>query len=184
MRDDARVRVESIRRAAVLAGDEAAWRAWYDEAYQPLRVYVFWRLGRQSAGVDEVVQETWLVAVRKIRQFDPQQGTFLDWLRGIAANVMRNHLRQPTPSSLAMEPAVDGLVWVAALALDVEEQSVRVAEALSALPDQYAAVLAAKYLEQRSVKEIAEAWNQTAKAIESLLTRARTAFREVYGQEC
>jgi DNA-directed RNA polymerase specialized sigma24 family protein len=44
-------------------------------------------------------------------------------------------------------------------------------------------VLRAKYLEQRSVNDIALAWQQTAKAIESLLTRARLAFREQFGEE-
>lgn len=180
---DVRVHVESLRRAAVLAGDESAWRAWYDEAYQSLRFYVFWRLGRQSAGLDEVLQETWLIAVRKIRQFDPRQGAFSDWLRGIAANVMRNHLRERTKSPLPMVPAVAELLHDSSAVVDAEERTARVAEALSALPEQYAAVLTEKYLQQRSVNEIAQAWNQTSKAIESLLTRARSAFREIYGQE-
>jgi RNA polymerase sigma-70 factor (ECF subfamily) len=41
-------------------------------------------------------------------------------------------------------------------------------------------VLRAKYLEQMSVRVIADAWRETPKAIESLLTRARQAFREAY----
>ena len=30
---------------------------------------------------DDMVQETWLVAVRQMRRFNPQQGRFLAWLR-------------------------------------------------------------------------------------------------------
>ncbi len=185
MQDDARICRELAWRTAVLAGDEAAWRAWYNEAYEPLRAFVFWRAGRQPAGVDEMVQETWLIAVRKIRDFNPRQGSFLDWLRGIAGNVIRNHSRQRQPASLNTET----IQHSAALAVDSEpqvaqaERSARVAAALAALPDHYAAVLEAKYLQQRSVGDIAQAWNQTAKAIESLLTRARSAFREQFGEE-
>ena len=42
------------------------------------------------------------------------------------------------------------------------------------------AVLRAKYLDGRSMAEIAAAWGETPKAVESLLTRARQAFREAY----
>ena len=186
MADDARVCREQTWRAAVLAGDEVAWRAWYDEAYEPLRAFVLWRLARQPMGVDEVVQETWLVAVRRMKVFNPRQGSFLDWLRGIAGNVIRNRSRQRQTAQAAFET----VAACTAVATDTEspieaaERSARVAAALLALPEHYAAVLRAKYLEQRSVGDIARAWNQTAKAVESLLTRARVAFREQFGEDC
>jgi RNA polymerase sigma-70 factor, ECF subfamily len=185
MQDDARVSRELASRAAVLAGDETAWRAWYDEAYEPLRAFVFFRVGRQTAGIDEVVQETWLIAVRRIRDFEPRKGCFLDWLRGIAGNVIRNHSRRRRTEQLKFETATDGAVAAddAEPRIEEAERSARVAAALSALPENYAAVLQAKYLEQRSVSDIAQAWNQSAKAIESLLVRARSAFREQFEEE-
>lgn len=185
MQDDARISRELAWRAAVLAGEETAWRAWYDEAYDPLRAFVFWRLARQTAFVDEVVQETWLIAVRRIRDFDPQQASFLDWLRGIAGNVIRNHARQRQNAARDLQTVAENAHRASNVEPQVEatERSARIASALLALPEHYAAVLQAKYLEQRSVSEIAQAWNQTAKGIESLLTRARSAFREQFGEE-
>jgi RNA polymerase sigma-70 factor (ECF subfamily) len=44
----------------------------------------------------------------------------------------------------------------------------------------YEAVLRAKYLEGQSVADIAAGRGDSAKAVESLLTRARQAFREAY----
>jgi RNA polymerase sigma-70 factor (ECF subfamily) len=169
----------------VLAGDEAAWRAWYDAAYEPLRAFVFWRLAQQPAAVDEVVQDAWLIAVRRMRDFDPRQGSFLDWLRGIAGNVIKNRSRQRQTAQAAWETLAAGaaLAGEAELPLEAAERSARVAAVLSSLPEHYAAVLQAKYFEQRSVSDIAAAWNQTAKAIESLLTRARLAFRDQFGEE-
>jgi RNA polymerase sigma-70 factor (ECF subfamily) len=58
----------------------------------------------------------------------------------------------------------------------------RVAEALAGLPDRYEQVLRAKYLDRLTVDQIAAGWGETPKAIESLLTRARQAFREAYGR--
>src|SRR5919201_1956083 len=79
---------------AVLAGDERAWRTWYEESFDGLYAYVLWRCGGLRDRAHEVVQETWLTAVRRLRAFDPEQGSFAAWLRGIAANVLRNQLRR------------------------------------------------------------------------------------------
>src|SRR5206468_7460187 len=81
-------------REAVLAGDERAWRTWYDESFPALDAYVRWRCGGLRDLADEALQETWLTAVRRVRDFDPQRATFAAWLRGIAANVLRNLLRR------------------------------------------------------------------------------------------
>ena len=60
------------------------------------------------------------------------------------------------------------------------ERAERVAVALAELPPRYEAVLRAKYLDGRSVQQIAEAGGETPKAVESLLGRAREAFRDMY----
>ena len=70
-------------REAVLAGDEIAWRRWYDESYAPLHAYLVWRSGGMRDHADELAQEVWLTAVRKLSSFDPARGSFLAWLRGL-----------------------------------------------------------------------------------------------------
>jgi RNA polymerase sigma-70 factor (ECF subfamily) len=166
--------------AAVLAGDEAAWRTWYDESYDGLYAYVLWRCAGLRDLADEVVQETWLTAVRRIRTFDPGRGRFAGWLRGIAANTLRNHLRRRPPHAPAALRDGDGSTPAADAALERRESAERVARALAALPGRYEAVLRAKYLDGLSVAAIAAAWGETPKAIESLLSRARQAFRDAH----
>jgi RNA polymerase sigma-70 factor (ECF subfamily) len=51
---------------------------------------------------------------------------------------------------------------------------------LDALPARYGDVLEWKYVHGLSMQEIAERLGMTPKAIESLLTRARAAFREAF----
>jgi RNA polymerase sigma-70 factor (ECF subfamily) len=179
-----RVEVERARRRAVLSGDTRAWQAWYDESYAGLYAYVLWRCGGLRDRADEVVQDTWLTAVRRLGAFDPEAGGFAVWLRGIAANVLRNTLRRDgrhrrlrprAPGELETEPA------------DAEterrEQAERVAQALADLPAHYEEVLRAKYLDGCSVARIAATRSETVKAVESLLTRARQAFRAAFAQE-
>jgi RNA polymerase sigma-70 factor, ECF subfamily len=167
---------------AVLAGDDQAWRAWYEASFEPLYAYILWRCAGLRDVADDIVQETWLTAVRRLRQFDPERAGFGTWLRGIAGNLARNHFRKekrrPTlPLANADLPAKSDA--------DSErrEQAERIAQALAAIPQHYEAVLRAKYLDQESVADIAVARNESVKAVESLLTRARQALREAFGSE-
>src|SRR5262245_12121880 len=99
-----RVTRERLLRRAVLAGDAAAWRAFYDEAADRLAAYVRWRCAGLDDLADEVLQETWLTAVRRIRHFDPAQAPFAAWLAGIAANVQRNLLRRHRRRARVTQP--------------------------------------------------------------------------------
>jgi RNA polymerase sigma-70 factor (ECF subfamily) len=120
------------------------------------------------------VQETWLTAVRRIRDFDSGRGSFAGWLRGIAANLLHKQFARagktfvPLDGQEAAPPAAD------------TDRAERVAWALARLPARQEAVLRAKYLDRQSVQHIADEWQTTAKAVESLLARARQAFREIY----
>lgn len=167
---------------AVVAGDEGAWRELYDGAFTALATYVHWRCGGRTDRAEEIVQETWLTAVRRIRDFDPTQAAFLSWLRGIAANVLRNHFRSLNghvahAQSITADIPQHGS---AESGLEQRERANRIAKALLSLPDHYETVLRAKYVDQLAVAEIAALRQETPKATESLLTRARQAFREAY----
>src|SRR6516225_793051 len=94
MAEDGRVDRERLLRRAVLAGDEQAWRALYDGACDGLYSYVLLRSGGLRDSADEVTQETWLHAVRRIADFDPVRASFLAWLRGVAANLLKNRIRR------------------------------------------------------------------------------------------
>jgi RNA polymerase sigma-70 factor (ECF subfamily) len=171
-----RVRHEERLRGAVLAGDQAAWRTLYDGAFTELWNYVLWRCAGLHTVAEEIVQDTWLVAVRRIADFDPAAGPFLAWLRGIAANQLRNHFRavrrRPQTQADFAEPSHDDR--------EQREQAELIAAALAELPERSEDLLRAKYLDLMSVEQIAAEWDETPKAIESLLTRARQAFRTAY----
>jgi len=177
MESTERVWRERGLREAVLAGDELAWRRWYDESCEPLYAYLLWRCGGLSDHADELAQEVWLLAVRKLASFDPVKGTFLAWLRGLGAGLARNHFRrewrrraEPLPESLP-DPGGER---------HSREQAEAVAHALAALPERYESVLRAKYLDGAAVAEIASRNDESLKAVESLLSRAREAFRTAY----
>ena len=107
MDSDDRVLREEMLRREVLAGNEQAWRIWYGETFDGLYRYVLWRCGGRRDWADEIVQETWLWAVRRMRRFAPGQGSFLAWMRGIASNVIRNHFRSQKKLLKTRQPVDD-----------------------------------------------------------------------------
>lgn len=177
---------EQLLHAAAMAGDERAWQALYDGAFDGVYRYVEWRFAGRRSAVDEVVQETWLTAVRLLDRFEPRRGSFLQWLRGIASNALRNHFRRDALRRKAFRPLDEAQHAGAggngaARGQDIQaDQSERIAAALAALPEHYEEVLRAKYVDAMSVNDIATQRGQSPKAVESLLTRAREAFRAAY----
>jgi RNA polymerase sigma-70 factor, ECF subfamily len=152
----------------------------YDESFEPLWKYIEWRCGGNQGLAEDVVQETWMVAVRRICDFTPQKASFITWLCGIAAKNLQASLRRErsqrprasVDNEFESRPSEQKAIN--------QEVSLRIATALADLPERFEAVLRAKYLESMAVGEIATSWGETPKAIESLLTRAREAFRKTY----
>lgn len=172
---------EEALREAVVAGNESAWRAMYERNFAAVHAYVYHRCGRRADRAEEVVQETWLVAVRRIADFDPRRGAFESWLKGIAEHVLKNHRRRWMRDQRAISSdSADGSVPEATQPSGESGLEARelVALALTALPAGYQAVLKAKYHQCLSVAQIAAEGGQTMKSVESLLSRARAALRE------
>lgn len=181
MEHDERIARDRWLRWAVLRGDRDAWKCWYDETSPGLLSFLSWRCGGDRALAEEIAQEAWLVAVREIGRFDPAAAPFPFWLRGVAENLLRNHRRRDQVR--AAEPMVKdhaALQGEPSTAAENRERAMRIAAALAALPPRYEAVLRAKYLDGASMREIAHVAGATSKSIESLLSRAREAFRRLY----
>jgi RNA polymerase sigma-70 factor (ECF subfamily) len=171
---------ERALRDAILTGDAVVWRSWYAANFDRLANYARWRCGGLTQVAEEVIQETWLTAVRRLATFDPEKAPFFAWLCGIAANAARNRIRASLRERRRFRQLQADDDHAARESSPEREKAERVAAALAALPEHYEAVLRAKYLEQKSVADIAGERNDPLKAVESLLTRARQAFRDAY----
>ena len=63
--------------------------------------------------------------------------------------------------------------------LEADERAALIQAALATLPKERRDVLKSKYIEGRSVKEIAGKFGRTPKAVESMLSRARGELRDL-----
>jgi RNA polymerase sigma-70 factor (ECF subfamily) len=125
-----------------------------------------------------------MTAVRRIATFDPEIGAFEGWLRGIANNVLRNEGRRARLRAEVERPSLPhgpGVEEATTLSGPPHsELAEQIALTLSELPAAYQEVLRAKYEQGLPVAEIAAISGRTAKTIESLLSRARAAFRKAF----
>jgi RNA polymerase sigma-70 factor (ECF subfamily) len=181
-------------RESALAGDAAAVRRLCDAAIGPLHAFCLHRVGGDRGLAEDVVQETLLRAIRDLARYDPVRsgGQVIGWLVGLARNeIRRARARGRTSVSLdALWDAVDAELIEAYARLSSEplpDEELERAETrslvnatMSQLPPDYRESLEAKYVEGRSVRDIAAALGRSEKAVESQLTRAREAFRATF----
>jgi RNA polymerase sigma-70 factor (ECF subfamily) len=174
----------------MLKGDERAFNAFFD-AYFP-RVYRFAlpRLGRQEDAAKDVVQAALTKAIRKLADYRGDAALFtwicqicrreiIDYLRAHQRRSDRVVLIEDSPevrAALEMVEAPDSDNPVTSL--DRAETARLVRSLLDRLPSRYGDVLEWKYVEGLSVDEIGAELGIGHTAAQSLLARARVAFRE------
>jgi RNA polymerase sigma-70 factor (ECF subfamily) len=167
---------------AVQAGDAAALETLYQRYLPPVWRFAVARLAGDTAAAEDVVSETFLAAVRRVGRLQPEGGTLVGWLLGIArhkvGDVYRRRARVHTGA--AAEERAAAADADPSAPLESAETRARVAEALETLPDEQRIALEWKYLEKLSVRDIADRLGRTEKAAETILYRARKAFREAY----
>ena len=169
--------------------DRSAWSAAVDRHLHEVYGFVFHLVGGDRAVAEDLNQETWLEALDGIDQCDATRGSFRNWLFGIARKRVALHYRRRAlignPMSLCGQfEEVAELGDSSILPEDVLEQVERVSvvrAAILLLPDDRREVLLWKYVEGLSVETIAIRLGRTAKAVESLLSRAREQVRGLLG---
>jgi RNA polymerase sigma-70 factor, ECF subfamily len=177
--------------ARVGAGDPEALERFYDLAVDGLYAFVFYRVGKDAALAEDVVQDTFLLALDRTREFDAKRGSLGSWVCQLSRNVIRGALRtRGRAQEQGMWDRIDeGLAEAfarmdgQALAHDVLEKRETqdlVHVAMSHLSDAHRTVLERKYVEERSLAEIAAELELSEDAVKSLLARARRAFRETF----
>ncbi len=165
--------------------DSGVWETVCREISPMLFAYVQASFDCGLERAEEVVQRALVRSVRSIGRYDARRGRFLDWLRGICRNEaitflkreareirfsgfddqVRTSLEQidesPIPEEVIAHKEVQWLIY----------------EIVYELRPSHRQVLILKYLKGKTVSEMAVMMSQSNKAVESLLTRARQAFR-------
>lgn len=175
--------------ARVAAGERAAFDAFFREYFPRLFRFTLLRVNNDAGLAEEIVQKTMCIVVRKMHSYRGEAQLF-SWLCQICRNEMKavfKKRRIEIGERLPLEDHPDVQAALESLFDDDgrpesaqrREEIVRfVRSTLEYLPTKYARALEMKYLQGFSVEEIGEALGIGNKAAESVLSRARVAFKE------
>lgn len=177
-----------VRKLARMDGN--AWEVFCRQYSLPLLEYVQFSFdcGREKA--EEVVQMTFVRCVRSIHTFKPSRGRLLTWLKAISRNEAHTLMGADSRaipaaplSTLAAPAAQETLAKIHSGHIPDEllagkDLQLLVQESVLELNCRYRDVLINKYLNNLKVSEIALRMKASEKAVESVLARARAAFRK------
>lgn len=170
-------------------GDEQAFEEFFTEYFPRLYRFALTRTDGDEAVAEEAVQRTLCNVMYRMDSYRGEAPLFT-WLCTICRNELSAYFRKAGREETFAQPVEDNPEIHAALARITDEDEDPVSErqrdeiaryvqaTLEELPENYALALERKYMQGLSVAEIAAELGLGEKAAESVLTRARKAFRE------
>lgn len=174
----------------VLRGDERAFRDLFDRLFPRLYRFALARTGGDHDLVSEVVQQTICKGVERLDTYRGEAALYT-WFCQICRHELIDHCRRAKRAGQLVQPLEDEAdirAVLESIAAPIEEQPevqawrsdvLRLVQAtMDALPERYGDVLEWKYVDGAPVADIAARLEIGVKAAESLLTRARGAFRD------
>ncbi len=140
------------------------------------RVYAF--LARRVSTRDEaqdLTAEVFHQALASIRNFKWQGAPFSAWLYGIAANVLARYRQKLTATRPVEENDLSGDG-------DEIERSILLQNLVALLPQDQRRVLTRRFLDQKSIRDIAQEMGRSEGAIKQLQLRGLENLREKFGR--
>lgn len=175
----------------MMRGDERAFNEFFDSHYPGLYRFALSRLDRNADAAEEVSQAAICKAITKLATYRGEAALFTwlctfcrheisAWCRKNRVGAQRLDLVEDVPEVRAALESLGAQFGGPEQRFDRMEIARLVQVTLDSLPRHYGNALEWKYLEDRPVQEIAERLGLGYKAAESLLTRARGAFRDAF----
>jgi RNA polymerase sigma-70 factor (ECF subfamily) len=165
-------------------GDQSAFKVLYLKYSDLLFAYISHHLDNDKDIAADIWQETWLVFVERINDFQ-YKSTIFTWLCAIAKNKISDYYRNV--KKLERFQSIEKLQFnidteeLDVSLIDVETQA-DVLTVLANLTTGYRYLLESKYIENKSIDQISCEIGKSYKATESMLSRARDTFRKNFRQ--
>ena len=166
-----------------LQGDQAAYALLYRACAS-----MIYRLNISLLGdvedAEEVLQDSFEYAFRKLHQYDPNKAAFKTWLYRIAISRCHNKRRRKWLPTIPLQHYVRGEVEIADQTsktpqemLNLSEEQQRVWAALMQLSDKLRVVAVLRYYDDLRYREIGEILHISAKTVESRMRLAHKQLR-------
>lgn len=165
---------------SAIVRDEERFRAWYDATLPRVYRYLVARCGGDIALAEELTQQVFVEAIRHRDRFDGRSDV-VTWLCAIGRNRLVDHYRRRQRETRRQERLFDQWHHAADAPWRAAETRHAVEAAVAQLPADQRLALLFRYLDGMTVREVAKVMGRSEKATESMLSRAREAFRRAFG---
>lgn len=164
-----------------------AYRAFYDAYFDRLLRYLLVVAGGDETAAREALQLTLVRVVRHVKVFDAEE-KFWSWLTVLARSAFADERKKnrryfsflerfANHSKVQNEIGSRGRSPHQKIETD-EQLQILLEQKISSLPPEERKLIGQKYFARRSVREIAEEWQTTEKAVESKLSRVRQKLKD------
>ena len=165
-----------------LAGDGPAFTRLYNQHAAAIYRLAF-SLLRNQEDAEEVLQDSFEYAFRKLRQYDPRRSAFKSWLFQIAVSRCRNKRRRKRPVLVPLTTITsdEDIDKVSAAPYEVLERSVQyqaIWDAVGQLSPKLSEVAVLRYYEGYSYREIGRILGVPTKTAQSRMRLAQRALRD------
>lgn len=162
----------------VLSGNTSAF-AYFVDTYQSMAINIAYRICENMQDAEDVVQESYVKAYRNLHTFR-LESKFSTWFYRIVFNTAVTHIKgkvwviddQVEDAAIDLSTDLD-----AESQIEMNETSEIVSHVLSKMPNGYGLMLSLFYLEDNSVKEIAEITGLNNSNVKVMLYRARKCLK-------
>jgi RNA polymerase sigma-70 factor (ECF subfamily) len=139
-------------------------------------------LGVNEDFVDDIAQETYVVAFRNFRRFDPRRN-LLKWLRGIARNIVIKERRKAARHRRIMDEGLTHVLLAHTESVkpsdpvEAEEMTSALEECITRLSDRNRELVRERYLSGRKTPELSAHFKMKINAVRQALLRIRGFLR-------
>ena len=155
--------------------DPARFADLYEINFERVYAYILRRV-EDRAESEDLTAETFQQALANIRRFEWRGIPFAAWLFRIAANLISDRW-QRTGREIAVDPEQMESAAVAPAEIEEVERRATLFRLVDTLPAEQRHVVVARFVEQKSIKEVARQIRKTEGAVKQLQFRALSSLR-------
>ncbi len=167
---DERLLVEAAQK------DPARFAELYENNFERVYAYVVRRVG-DRADTEDLTSEVFYHALANLRRFEWRGIPFAAWLYRIAANLISDRWQRKAREQTIEEPEQIESAPASSVEFEEVERRATLFRLVDTLPTEQRRVVVMRFVEQKSIKEVAREIRKTEGAVKQLQFRALSSLR-------
>ena len=167
---DERLLVEAAQK------DPARFAELYENNFERVYAYVVRRV-EDRAETEDLTSEVFHHALANLQRFEWRGIPFVAWLYRIAANLISDRWQRTNREQVADEPGLIEAAPASNAEFEEVERRATLFRLVDTLPAEQQRVVVLRFVEQKSIKEVAQEIRKTEGAVKQLQFRALTSLR-------